>query len=400
MNPARIALLVVAWLVLSLVVGLLGWWLASALSFERQGVLFFLLLVPIAAGAAIGSWLLRVRAREKFGTAANLAGLVVGRSGTFRAVRAVAWTLALFCVIVALAGPKYGSQVRTLKKRGVDVVLLIDFSKSMLARDVRPDRITRAKAEITSFISELGGDRVGIVAFAGETIEFPMTTDYAAIDLFLRDLGPYDMPVGGTAIGRGLTAAKRLLERSNQRPPGVDPAEYDERAKVIILFTDGEDTEGDPVAAAQEIADAGIRLYTVGIGSATGEAIPTYADDGTWTGYQRDEAGNPVVTALTPAAEATLEQMAEATGGKYFAAGRGSVGVDQVRREMRRMKQVELQAQRVTIEEDRYAIALLFAFLLLVFEGFLPDAWVGRRKRLALPPPARGRVGQAKEARA
>jgi Ca-activated chloride channel family protein len=389
-TPARIALLVVAWIVLALVVGLVGWWLASVLTFERPGVLWFLVLVPVAAAAAIGSWVLRQWARTKFGTASNLDGLVVGRSGIFRSVRAVAWSLALFCVIVTLAGPKYGSQTRTLRKRGVDVVVLIDFSKSMLARDVRPDRITRAKAEISRFVAELGGDRVGIVAFAGETIEFPMTTDYAAIDLFLRDLGPYDMPVGGTAIGRGLTAAKRLLERSNQRPPGVDPQEYDERAQVIILFTDGEDTEGDPMAAAQELEEAGIRLYTVGIGSATGEAIPTYADDGTWTGYQRDEAGNPVVTALTREAEQTLERMAELTGGKYFAAGRGAVGVDQVRREMRRMKQVELQAQRVTIEEDRYAIALLFAFLLLVLEGFLPDAWVGRRRR----------VGQAKEARA
>ena len=138
----------------------------------------------------------------------------MGRSPRLRALRGVLVSWGSLFLVLAWAGPQYGSQTRVLKKRGIDVIVALDFSKSMLAKDVRPSRIERAKAELSRFFLELTGDRVGVVAFAGDTMEFPMTTDYAAIENFLRGLGPYDMPVGGTAIGRALIASKRLLERA------------------------------------------------------------------------------------------------------------------------------------------------------------------------------------------
>jgi Ca-activated chloride channel family protein len=165
----------------------------------------------------------------------------------------------------------------------------------------------------------------------------------------------------------------------------------------VILFTDGEDHEGDPVEAAHELERAGIRVYTVGIGSRTGEPIPTYGPDGTWTGYMRDEAGELVTTSLSAENEAVLREVAEATGGKYFRARQGGVGVDQIRREMRRMKQEERESRRIVVNEDRYGIVLLFAFLLLVAEGLLPDAWIGRRKRRTMSGPVAQKLG--KEAR-
>jgi Ca-activated chloride channel family protein len=285
--------------------------------------------------------------------------------------------------LVALAGPQWGSRTRMLRKRGIDVVIALDFSKSMLARDVRPSRIERAKAEVVRFIQELDGDRVGIVAFAGETMEFPMTTDYAALELFFRDLGPYDMPVGGTAIGRALNSAQRLLDRAARRggAPGAAPEEAAQRSRIVILMTDGEDHEGDPVSVARELAEQNVRVYTVGIGSRTGEPIPTYAPDGTWTGYLRDEQGELVQTALTEENEQQLREIAEATGGRYFAAGRGGVGIEQIRAEMRRMHQDEQRTRRITVHEDRYALLLFPAFLLVVLEGLLPDAWIGRWRR-------------------
>jgi Ca-activated chloride channel family protein len=206
-------------------------------------------------------------------------------------------------------------------------------------------------------------------------MEFPMTVDYSAASLFFRDLGPYDMPVGGTAIGRALTAAKRLLERSTTQTTEGDKSQ---RARVVILLTDGEDHEGDPVAAAEELAKIGARVYAVGIGTRTGEPIPTYTDDGTWTGYMRDQNGSPVLTALTGDNEAQLKKIAQATGGKYFAAGRGSVGLDQIRAEVRRMKQSELKARKVTVHEERYAPVLLIAFLLVLLEALLPEALFAR----------------------
>jgi Ca-activated chloride channel homolog len=356
------------------------------MTWHQGDMLWWLLVLPLIAGAMLVGLRMRQRAAERFGSEVARGRMVVGASPALRAARAVLFLIGLGLAIVALARPQYGSQTRMLRKRGVDVVIALDFSKSMLARDVRPSRIDRAKAEITAFLDELTGDRVGIVAFAGETMEFPMTVDYSAAALFFRDLGPYDMPVGGTAIGRALTAAQRLIERSSRPVAETEKAEGADksatRARVVVLMTDGEDHEGDPVAAAQELAKGGARVYVVGIGTRTGEPIPTYAEDGTWTGYMRDADGNPVLTALTHDNEAQLKKIADVSGGKYFAAGRGSVGMDQIRAEMRRMKQTELKARKITVHEERYAPVLLVAFLLLVLEALLPEGRLRRRRQV------------------
>ncbi|MDD9939083.1 MAG: VWA domain-containing protein [Myxococcales bacterium] len=343
-------------------------------------LLWLLLSVPALAGLLLWAWRVRRATARRFGAPDGKPQMVVGRSAGLRAARAVILLAGVALTVVALARPQYGSREKTLRKRGVDVVVVVDFSKSMLAQDVRPSRIERAKAELTRFISELAGDRVGIVAFAGETMEFPMTVDYAAAALFFRELGPADMPVGGTAIGRALTSAKRLLERST-RTPKAEEEEGGGRARVVILLTDGEDHEGDPAQAAEELAGIDAKVFVVAVGSRSGEAIPTYAQDGTWTGYLRDQNGNAVLTTLTPQAEQQLKQIAEITGGAYFEPRSGTVGIDQIRAQMRRMKQTELEARRVTVHEERYALVLLLAFLLIVLEALLPEAWMPRSGR-------------------
>jgi Ca-activated chloride channel family protein len=350
-----------------------------AVSWRADELLWLLTLVPVFAGLAVLAWWLRRRITRRFGEPAIVRDLVAGRSGPWRAVRGVLFVLALTLTILALAGPQYGSRTRTLNKRGIDVVLALDFSESMLARDVKPNRIERAKGEISRFLEELAGDRLGLVAFAGDTMEFPMTVDYSAIRLFLRDLGPKDMPVGGTALGRALIASKRLLERSERDTKQLDPKERPSR--VVLLLTDGEDHQGQPLKAARKLAKAGIKVYTVGIGSRTGEPIPTYSDDGTWTGYKRNDEGEVITTALTSEHEKQLRKIADLTGGKYFRADKGSVGVGKIRAEMRRMKQVQRESRQVTVHEDRYALVLLPAFLFAVLEALLPDAWLGRRRR-------------------
>lgn len=349
------------------------------MTFAHPSLLWLLLVVPFLGGLPIlASWL-RQRQKARFGDPDHIDALIAGKSGAFRAARGAIFVVAIALGLFSLAAPQYGSRTRILRRRGVDVVIALDFSKSMLARDVRPSRIERAKAEVLRFIEELDGDRVGIVAFAGETMEFPMTVDYAALALFFRDLGPYDMPVGGTAIARALEASRRLLDRASDHP-GADEPEDDPsaRSRIVILMTDGEDHEGDPIQVAHTLADAGVRVYTIGIGTRTGEPIPTYAPDGTWTGYLRDEAGAVITTSLTEENEAQLTQIADITGGHYYAAGRGGVGIDQIRAEMRRMHQDEQRARRVTVHEDRYALVLLPAFLLIVLEALLPEAWIGR----------------------
>lgn len=351
------------------------------MTFAHPHVLWLLALVPLVAGVFVVAAMRRQRASERMGRLDAVRALVAGDARRSRAARALLFSMGLALVIVALAGPRYGSRTRILRRRGIDIVIALDFSKSMLARDVRPSRIERAKAEVLRFVEMLDGDRVGCVAFAGETIEFPMTVDHAALALFFRDLGPYDMPVGGTAIARALIASKRLLERASGREARAESTERARRSRVVILLTDGEDHEGDPIAAARELADAGIRVYAIGIGTSVGEPIPTYAPDGTWTGYQRDAQGNVIQTALTEEAEAQLRQIAEITGGRYYAAGRGAVGIDQIRSDIRRMQQDEQRARRVTVQEGRYALFLVPGLLLLVLEALLPEAWVGALRR-------------------
>lgn len=366
------------------------------MSWQHGDVLWLLLAVPILAALPVFAWLRRRAATARFGDPTVVRELTAGVSGPWRATRAVLWIIAFAFAIVALAGPQYGSRTRTLRRRGVDIVIALDFSKSMLARDVAPSRIERAKAEILRLLGELEGDRIGVVAFAGESMEFPMTTDYAALSLFFRDLGPYDMPVGGTAIARALVSSKRLLDRAD-RSRGANAPDVAEtgRSRVVILMTDGEDHEGDPIAAARELGEAGIRVFSVGIGSRTGEPIPTYAPDGTYTGPLRDEAGNPVLTALTRENEEQLEQIAEVSHGRYFRAPRGQVGVDQIRRELRQLRQHENEARRITVHEARYALALLPALLLLLLEAILPEAWIGRRRRKPAPPKRKRRGAKA-----
>ncbi|MGB5813352.1 MAG: VWA domain-containing protein [Polyangiales bacterium] len=350
------------------------------MSWADQSALWLLLAVPVLVAVFVWRARRREQATARFGRTSTVEPLIAGNPRWWRVARAALVTLGIALVVVAFAGPQYGSRTRVLRKQGIDVVIALDFSKSMLARDVHPSRITRAKAELERLLSDLDGDRVGLVAFAGDAMAFPMTVDYSAIRLFLRDLGPMDMPVGGTAIGKALIASKRLIERSNEGQ--TDPNNPNRRAKVVILFTDGEDHEGDPIGAAEELKAAGIQVYTVGIGSSNGEPIPSYTADGTLTGHIKDSNGSLVMTALTDENEATLKTIASITGGQYVRAREGTVGVDQIRAAIDRLQESEQKARRVTVHENRFALVLLPAFLLLVLEGLLPEAWVVRRRRL------------------
>ncbi|MGB8331351.1 MAG: VWA domain-containing protein [Polyangiales bacterium] len=349
------------------------------MSWADPQVLWLLLLLPPAVAALWWHAARRRRATEIFGKKATMEQLIVGQSRWWRLTRATLMMVGAALVIIAFAGPQYGSRTRVLRKRGIDIVIALDFSKSMLAQDVHPSRIKRAKAELERLLSDLDGDRVGLVAFAGDAMAFPMTVDYSAVRLFLRDLVPTDMPVGGTAIGKALIASKRLIESSN--PSEGDEAGQDRRSKVVLLLTDGEDHEGDPVAAAEELSGAGIKVYAVGIGAGGGEPIPSYTADGTLVGHMKDADGHLVMTSLSPENEETLKQIASITGGEYVRAEEGTVGMSQIRAELAKLQATERKARRVTVHENRFALVLLPGFLLILLEAILPEAWVVRRRR-------------------
>lgn len=349
------------------------------MSWADPQALWLLGLLPLAAAALWWHARRRRRATDMFGQAGTLGPLIAGRAQWWRVTRVTLALIGVALVIVAFAGPQYGSRTRVLRKRGIDVVIALDFSKSMLAQDVHPSRIKRAKGELELLLNDLDGDRVGLVAFAGDAMAFPMTVDYSAVRLFLRDLGPMDMPVGGTAIGKALIASKRLIESSNAR--GNEEASAAARSRVVLLLTDGEDHEGDPLAAAEELSEAGIKVYAVGIGSSSGEPIPSYTADGTLVGHLKDSDGRLVMSSLSAENEDTLKEIASMTGGEYVRAEEGTVGVLQIRRELAKLQASERKARRVTVHENRFALVLLPAFLLIVLEGLLPEAWIIRRRR-------------------
>jgi Ca-activated chloride channel family protein len=288
------------------------------------------------------------------------------------------WKAALFVMAVgllatALGRPQVAGPARLMKQHGLDLVVALDFSKSMLARDLYPSRIERAKRELERLIDDLSGDRVGLVAFAGETLKYPLTTDYAAAKLFWRDMKPEDMPVGGTAIGKAISAATDMLKRARQsgRP----------RAQVILLLTDGEDTESEPLAAATEAGRLGIRIYSVGIGSRSGELVPEVGEDGALTGYLRREDGGYVYARLD---EDMLRKAAQLTGGEYFRVDAKRFGVESVEAALRTLQRAEHEARLVKQYGEGYAWFLLPAFLALVGEACLGDRkrFVERRREV------------------
>jgi len=323
------------------------------------------------AGAVAWASVRQARARKLFGDPAVIAPLVTYDATGRRAVKAVLLVVAMLLAFVALARPQFGSGTKLIPATNLDVVIVLDYSKSMYARDVAPSRIARAKAEVARLIRDLPGARFGAVAFAGEPMSFPLTSDGAAIAQFFRQLDPNDMPVGGTATARALEAARQVFAR--------DPKARD-HVRVMVLVTDGEDLEGDPVAVAESVAGEGTRIDVVQIGGRAPEVIPDIAVDGKMNGLRRDEDGKPMTTQLSAEGEAQLAKVAQVTGGAIVRAEHGSTGIDQVAKALQRMMREELSEKVETVYAEEYAWPLGAAVLLLIVDALIGEAPRRRRR--------------------
>ena len=333
----------------------------------------FCALSFLAYSAAV-SWasFKQAGAARSFGDPKVVAALVSYDATARRAVKAVLLALAMLFAFIALARPKFGSGTKIVPATNLDIVVVLDYSKSMYARDVPPSRIARAKAEVARLIHDLPGARFGAVAFAGEPMSFPLTSDGPAIAQFFRQLDPNDMPVGGTATARALEQAREVFVR--------DPLSKD-HVRVIVLVTDGEDLEGDPVSVAENCAKEGTRVDVVQIGGRAPETIPDVGSDGKIKGLRRDENGKPLTTELSAEGEAQLARVAQVTGGMIVRAEHGETGIDQVARGLQRMMREELSEKVETVYAEEYAWPLGLATLLLICEALLSEA--PRRRRVA-----------------
>ncbi len=276
--------------------------------------------------------------------------------------------LALGLFALALAQPQCGTHKELAKRYGIDLVVALDASNSMLAKDIKPNRLERAKLELAELLDRLRGDRVGLVVFAGDAFtQCPLTSDYAAAKMFLRAIGSTNMPVQGTSLARALEESRELLQN----------AERGAKARAIVLLTDGEDTAGSDVAEEIEALRAqGIKVLTVGIGSITGEPIPSLDKKGNFVGWKKDAAGNTVMSRLD---ETGLQALAEKTGGRYIHSASGSVGVQEVWEELDRLDKAEFES-RLTVKYDERFQFLAFPGFLLLLLGAALRPGRGRRR--------------------
>ena len=271
--------------------------------------------------------------------------------------RLVLRVLALALLGLALARPQWGFRWEEVRRKGLDLVVALDTSRSMMASDIKPTRLQQAKWGIRDLLRNLRGDRVGLVPFAGSSIlQCPLTIDYAAFAMTLDDVYSGIIPKGGTAIEQALRTAVAAFPKDGTAD------------RVILLITDGEDHEGDPLALLPELKEKGIRVYTIGIGTLEGEMVP--ADDGQG-GYFKDRQGQIVKTALK---EDVLQKLALGTGGTYVRSAPGDTGLERVFNEsIANLKRSEQENRTAKIYEERFVWPIAAALLLLAWEALLSD---------------------------
>ena len=300
--------------------------------------------------------------------------LMPGESRRLLLAKRSLWLLCLLLLFIAAAGPQKGFEFREVKRRGIDILFAVDTSRSMLAEDLSPNRLERARLGIHDFISRLEGDRVGLIPFAGSAYALcPLTSDYEAFRESLNALNTDLIPKQGTDVASAINEAQRLFDEQNNNH------------RILVLITDGEDLQGDALDAAKEATKKGMSIYPIGVGSPSGTTIPVRDQFGR-TDFIRDQSGAPVTTRLD---EATLRKIADLSNGIYVPLGRGAEGLDTIYREkLRLVPKNEIEGRMEKIPLERFEWPLALAIFCLVMEFLLPDR---RRspKIAALPSAAR-----------
>ena len=325
------------------------------LLFAASKYLYLLLLVPlIPLLYGLLRWL-RSRRVQAFGDPALVEALMPSRSRSKGWVRVSLLSLALAFFIVGLARPQTGAKLSEHRARGAEIIVALDVSNSMLAQDYSPNRLERAKLSIARLTEKLQDDRIGLVLFAGTSfVQLPVTTDYVSAKMFLGNIDTGSIPVQGTAIGDAIRLSIKSFSAQS------------EKSRVIIVISDGENHEDDPVEAAAQAAELGIKVYTIGVGSAEGQPIPQ--PDG--SGLLRDKDGEIVVTKLD---EATLRAVAKAGGGAYIHAGGEEFGLNPIIQDIRGMEDEEFGSVVFEEYDEQYMYFFGIALLLFVLEMLIGE---------------------------
>jgi len=327
--------------------------------FEHHIFLWALLgIIPLITIVFILVQNWKKRKLHQFGHQEIIKRLMPNVSKSLPTIKFVLYSLSLISLLIGLANFQFGTKLEEVKREGVDLIIALDVSNSMLAEDLSPNRLERSKRAIYQLIEKLHNDRLGIIVFAGDAyVQLPITTDYSSAKLFLETIDTEIVPTQGTSIGAAINLAMESFDFKN------------ETSKSIIIITDGENHEDDAKEAATDAISKEVTVHTIGMGSEKGGPIPIYRN-GSQVDFRKDNQGNTVVTRLN---ETMLKEIAAAGNGSYVRASNANSGLGSIIKEINKMEKKEFGSKTFKNYEDRFQIFLMIALILIVIEYFISN---------------------------
>lgn len=321
---------------------------------EHPEYLWLLLgLLPLAA-SYIWAQVRRRRQLAAIGDAHLVRELIPDISGPKKTIKFLLLSLGLACLVVAVANPQVGTKQETVKRKGVDVVIALDLSSSMMAEDIKPNRLDRSKQFISDLLDKLQNDRVAFIIFAGHAyLQMPLTIDYSAFDLYLRSVRPDIIPTQGTAIGDAIELAEQAFDAGERKH------------KALIVISDGENHEEAAIDLAKEANKNGTEIYTIGVGTPKGGPIPIYNSYGTQVDFKKDKDGSIILSKLN---EKMLQEIAMNGGGEYYRLSNGRETMKELVNSISEMETKEIEEQIYTDYEDQFQFFLFFGLVLILAE--------------------------------
>ena len=323
------------------------------INFANAQYLFLLFLIPLFFIVYAVVLRFRLKRIRKFGDESLVSQLMPSYSKGKAWVRLVLFSLGFFFFVIGLSRPQIGAKLKEHETKGAEIMVVLDVSNSMLAEDYSPNRLERAKLAISRLVDRLRDDRIGLIVFAGNAfVQLPITTDYVSAKMFLNSISTESVPVQGTAIGEAVNTAMRSFSAQS------------EKSRAIIVITDGENHEDDPVAAAKQAADMGVRVYAIGVGSPEGKPIPMDGE------LLKDKDGEIVVTRLD---ENVLQEMAAAGNGAYVRAGNNEFGLNPIIDSIKKMEDEKYSSIVFEEYDEQFMYFLGIALFFFVLEILVGD---------------------------
>lgn len=337
--------------------------------FANPEYLYLLILIPLLLLIfRIGRGLTRRRLKQ-FGDPDILKNLMPDLSYSRPVVKYLLIMTALIFLILSVARPQFGTKLQEVKRKGIEIIIALDVSNSMLAQDIQPNRLEKAKQSISKLVERLVNDRIGLIVFAGQAYtQIPITNDYASAKMFLSSISTGIVPVQGTAIGSAIK-----LAMSSFTP-------QEDMSRVLIIITDGENHEDDAVAMAREAVEKGIKTYTIGVGLAKGSPVPMSGGSGQQD-FLKDKDGNVVISKLN---EQMLEQIATEGGGKYIRANNTRLGLNALFEDINQLEKKEIEAKVYSEYQDMFQYPAALALILIIIEFLILDRKNRRLKHIRL----------------